>query len=63
MKRYTVRIGENCWLAPWHGDPGRTIVKENARVFCSRQAADKAIKAAYKFRPLLLTSIEEELDE
>ena len=63
MKRYVVRIGENCWLAPWQGDPGRTIVKENARVFCSRQAADKAIKAAHKFRPLLLTSIEEELDE
>ncbi len=36
---YILEIGPNTWIAPWDGDPGRTIVKENARVFGTKKKA------------------------
>jgi len=30
---FIVELEEKCWIAPWEGDPGRTIVKENAKQF------------------------------
>jgi len=32
------------WLASWEGDPGRTIIKANAKTFNSKSSAKKAIK-------------------
>lgn len=30
---------QDCWIAPWEGDPGRTLVRDSAREFksCSRK--------------------------
>lgn len=52
--RYIVEFengGSPFWLAPWDGDPGRTVLKENARVFSNREGAEKALKAAKKQYP------------
>ena len=37
-----------CWLALWGGDPGRTLVKESAEVFPSREACEKKIAKTIK---------------
>ena len=30
-----------CWIAPWNGDPGRTLVKESARQFDTQEKAER----------------------
>ena len=50
-KRYIVQLGFELWLAPWHGDPGRTLFVENAKRFTSRRQAEKALEDARKYRP------------
>ncbi|SEQ23058.1 hypothetical protein SAMN05216232_1971 [Virgibacillus subterraneus] len=32
---------QDCWIAPWEGDPGRTLVRESAKVFKSEALAQK----------------------
>lgn len=46
MTSYVVEIQPGCWLAPWGGDPGRTLVLNSARVFPSKRAARMALKRA-----------------
>lgn len=44
-KRYLIEVassGRACYIAGWNGDPGRTLLKESARVFVSKEKADKA---------------------
>ena len=40
---------QDCWIAPWEGDPGRTLKRENAKEFKTesqaRKYANKVIKA------------------
>jgi len=50
-KRYIVQLDFELWLAPWHGDPGRTMVIENAKWFTSRRQAEKALEDARKYWP------------
>lgn len=47
---YIVELQKGVWLAPWHGDPGRTLVKESAREFKSKAQAHRAIANALKYR-------------
>jgi hypothetical protein len=53
---YVVRIlnmSSPCWLAPWEGDPGRTLVLNNASVYKSHIEAEEAIvraRASHPFR-------------
>jgi len=52
---FVVAISEDCWLAPWTGDPGRTCLIENAKRYKSEAAAKRALSTAakrYKFRKL-----------
>lgn len=32
---------QDCWIAPWEGDPGRTLVRESAKEFKSEEQARK----------------------
>lgn len=48
---FVVELDEGVWIAPWSGDPGRTLVRSNARGFATRAAADEALTAARKYRP------------
>ena len=49
---YVVELQDGCWLADWPGDPGRTIVFENAKVFKTFLSAEKALNKARLCRPL-----------
>lgn len=52
MKNYVVEVGENCWLARWSGDPGRTLVFEDAKRYSKRGAAIAMgmVKKKYSWR-------------
>lgn len=39
---YVIKIQKGCWIAPWDGDPGRTLVFESAKIFRSLGAATRA---------------------
>ena len=48
---YVVELQEGCWLAPWNGDPGRTLVLESAKKFNFILEAEKALEKAKKNNP------------
>ncbi len=47
---YLVVLEEGVYIAPWDGDPGRTLKKENAEIFKTKPAAHKALEAAQTYR-------------
>jgi len=49
--KWIVELENNVWIAPWDGDPGRTVKKENAEVFEDKLKASQAIAYARVFRP------------
>ena len=51
MNRYIVELHYGCWLAPWNGDPGRTLVICHAQQFCCEMSASKALQKAKKQNP------------
>lgn len=55
---YRVEIEEGVWLATWRGDPGRTLVRDSARLFGSRHGARVALGFARRFSPFLSAKIE-----
>ncbi len=36
-----VKADKNCWIADWDGDPGRTLVRKNAKTFINKSDAEK----------------------
>ena len=48
---YIVELESGVWLADWEGDPGRTVVKENAQKFQIERQAIRALKKAREYRP------------
>ena len=48
---YIVELQKGCWIADWEGDPGRTIMKENAKLFHSKWKAENALIRARFYRP------------
>lgn len=38
----------DCWIAPWNGDPGRTLRKENAKLFETKKEAERFKKKVLK---------------
>lgn len=51
MASYIVELHTGCWIAQTVGDPGRTLVKENARVYSRWQDAKCGLTWAQKYRP------------
>ncbi len=51
MKGFIVELQQGVWLAPWQGDPGRTLVKHSARVYQTEHGARVALGIARKCRP------------
>ena len=45
---WLAEISPGCWLAPWSGDPGRTLVEANARRYKTAGAARGALTRARK---------------
>jgi hypothetical protein len=48
---YIVKLEKGVWLAPWDGDPGRTLKKENAKEFKLKSDANHALIQARMYRP------------
>lgn len=48
---FIVELQEGCWLCRVQGDPGRTLVRDNARVYGRWQDARCALTWAQKYRP------------
>jgi hypothetical protein len=54
-----VQLEADVWLAPWTGDPGRTLVRQTAKRFASITGAKQALVKARHFRPFPHARIEE----
>jgi hypothetical protein len=51
MKKYIIELSKKLWIAPWDGDPGRTVIKRNAKIFDCKTSAEKElddIQKSYK---------------
>ena len=60
MKGYIAELEKGVWVAPWDGDPGRTLVQENAKVFNRKSAAWRAIEKHQENRPFVNARVVEE---
>lgn len=59
MTVWIVQLESGVWLAPWAGDPGRTLVRKTAKHFASITGAKQALVKARHFRPFPHARIEE----
>lgn len=48
--KYIVELHEDCWLAPWKGDPGRTLIEANATRYNTGHGAKIALGRARSYR-------------
>jgi len=48
-----VELEPGVWIADWEGDPGRTLLKTNAKKFKTREEAERALAEAREYRPFL----------
>ncbi len=55
---WIVELERETWIAPWSGDPGRTVVIRNARKFGSKRSAELALRKARGFRPFKNATIQ-----
>lgn len=51
MANWIVELEPGVYLAPWRGDPGRTLEAKSALVYDSHPRARLALLAAQKLRP------------
>jgi hypothetical protein len=51
--KYIVELQPGCWIAPWQGDPGRTLVERSARRYVSVESAQRALKKARFYSPFV----------
>lgn len=58
MYHYIVQLEQGVWLASGEGDPARTLIKGNARVYGSGPAAKGALTRARKYRDFKNAKIE-----
>ena len=47
---YIVELEKGVYIAPWKGDPGRTLKIQNARIFKSKELAHLGIFNALTYR-------------
>ncbi len=47
---FIVELEKMCYLAPWNGDPGRTIFRCNAREYKTERGAKIALGISKKYR-------------
>lgn len=50
-RHYCVVLEPGVWIAPWEGDPGRTLVLGSAERFPTIAAAERALEQARRYRP------------
>ena len=57
--KWIVQLEPGVWIAPWSGDPGRTLRRESASRFASRGFAGRALRYARRYRPFAAAKVEE----
>ena len=57
VNKFIVRLENECYIAAWEGDPGRTIIKGHAKIFKSIESANKALAKARKYRPFVNATV------
>lgn len=48
IEMWIVELEQDCWFAPWEGDPGRTLVRESAKKYKTEISAKRALDVAKK---------------
>lgn len=48
--KYIVELEQGVWIAKWDGDPGRTVVKDYAKVFTDKKKAKIALEKCREYR-------------
>lgn len=48
--KYIVELEKDVFLAPWEGEPGRTLIRKNASVFFDKDDAARALLSALNHR-------------
>ena len=51
MDKYIIELEKGVWVAPWDGDPGRTIVRKNALGFVTKQLAEIVLEKTKERNP------------
>jgi hypothetical protein len=60
MTGYRVKLEPSgVWLSTWRGDPGRTCVKESAKLYPTMSSATYALAYARRYHDYLQATIEE----
>jgi len=54
---YVVELEKGVWIAPWQGDPGRTLKIENAKKYQKHNWAKYGLKIAREYRPFIKAKI------
>lgn len=49
--RYIVELEPGVYIAPWHGDPGRTLKVDSAAKFNTPRLAKVVLRQARLYRP------------
>ena len=49
--KYIIELTSNSWVADWEGDPGRTIVMQNAKIFDCKEEAKMFLLNILKDNP------------
>ena len=55
---YQVELEDGVWLAPWDGDPGRTLNRDFADLFYTVKDAEAAIDKAREYRPFKMARLQ-----
>ena len=50
-EQFIIELEKGVWLAPWQGDPGRTLNIKNAKQYKRKNMARHGLKMARKYRP------------
>ena len=45
---YIIQLARTSWVADWEGDPGRTLVLQNAKIFSHKSIAERTLKGLSK---------------
>lgn len=53
-----VNLEHGVWIAPWTGDPGRTLVRSNAQRFTTEAEANTALADARQYREFKHAKVE-----
>lgn len=55
--KFVIELQPGCWIAAMEGDPGRTLKRQNAKVFKNLSQAVNALANARQYRHFKLAKI------